>query len=123
MMPFPSKSRRILQAFVYVVHFCSFPRGIATNILDAMRDISLGLHSQSPIDQDSEDNILQAFSSPHYMFAQIFIKSLMLITVPFSLLSSKRSNPKPLDDDSKTDLAREEIWNAMETFAWIISSL
>jgi hypothetical protein len=80
-----------------------------------MRKMALALHSQNLIDQNSD--IQQAFSSPPYMFAQIFIKSLMLITIPFSLLSNNRANTKPLDDSTKEHLAQEEIWAAMLRFA------
>ena len=85
-----------------------------------MRNISLGLHSQSLVDQNRKDNIRQTLSSPHYLFAQIFTKSLMLITIPFSLLSNNRSNPRPLNDDIKIVLARGEIWNEMQRFTWVL---
>jgi len=97
------------------------PRNISTEILEAVCNIALGLHSHSLIDQNSKENIQQAFSSPPYISAQIFIKSLMLITIPFLLLSYNRTNAKPLDDDAKKHLAQEKVWEAMLRLAKILS--
>lgn len=88
-----------------------------------MRNISRDLHSQSLVDQNCKDNITQALSSPHYLFAQFFTKSMMLITIPFSLLSNNRSNPRLLDDDTKKMLAGEEIWNEMQRFTVLLTNL
>jgi magnesium-transporting ATPase (P-type) len=84
-----------------------------------MREISLSFRSQTLIDQNSKDDFQQAFSSLHYLFAQIFLKSLILICIPFSLLSPRRVHPKPLDDSTKKHLAREEIWKVMLRFTFI----